>query len=153
MGLADTQVISRIRIHPANPDLVYVRGPLAILPDPAMIGESFVRKDWLARLDSDSVSQITKPAQSTSLWIATIPTSLCSLVGGISRVVADVEWGAGQRSFQINLTAARPGLRLLATRVCPQGVVGRIGVAVSDADSKRVYALSRTRNGGVFQFG
>ena len=71
-------------------------------------------------------------------------------VGGVSRRVPDVERRPGQRAVQVAPTAARRGPRSRATTGLPAGVVGRIGVAVTGADSNRVYALVENENGGLF---
>ena len=47
-------------------------------------------------------------------------------------------------------TAARPGPRSRAIPALPSGMVGRIGVAITKADSNRVYALVENENGGLF---
>ena len=71
-------------------------------------------------------------------------------VGGVSRRVPDVERRPRQRPLQVDRRRRDLDARSRATPACRRASIGKIGVAVSGADSNRVYALVENENGGLF---
>jgi photosystem II stability/assembly factor-like uncharacterized protein len=147
-GLADSQTVSRIRVHPTNPDIVYA----AVFGHP--YGKSaergvFRSKDggatWqkvLYRDDHSGAADLCMDPHDPNVLYAAIwdanrtPWSLSS--GGPGSGLFKTTDG-GDHWTEIT---RNPGL--------PAGIIGKIGVAVSGADGKRVYALVENENGGVF---
>ncbi len=148
IGLADTQSIARIRIHPTNPDLVYVAAlghPYGRNAERGVFRSKDGGQSWqkvLYRDDrSGAVDLVLDPRHPevmfAALWDANrTPWSLTS--GGPGSGLFKSSDG-GDHWTEIT---RNPGL--------PAGVVGKIGVAVSGADSNRVYAIVENENGGVF---
>jgi hypothetical protein len=77
------------------------------------------------------------------------------------KVLYAAMWEAYRVSWQMSSGGAGSGLfkstdggdtwtEITRNKGLPTGVVGRIGVAISGADSNRVYALVENDNGGVF---
>jgi photosystem II stability/assembly factor-like uncharacterized protein len=148
MGLEATQVISRIRIHPTNPDLVYVAAfghPAGGNRDRGVFRSKDGGKTWtriLFRDDKTGAIDLAMDRHNPDVLYAAL-------------------WEAYRVSWQMSSGGAGSGLfkstdggdtwtEITRNKGLPQGVVGRIGVTVSDADSKRVFAIVENDNGGVF---
>jgi photosystem II stability/assembly factor-like uncharacterized protein len=150
IGLKETQYISRVRIHPTNPDIVYVGafghvfGPNA---ERGVYKTTDGGKSWkkiLFRNDSTGVADlIMEPGNPNvlyaSLWQAyRLPWTLWS--GGAGSGIFKTTDG-GDHWTEIT---RNPGL--------PSGVLGRIGIAVSPAKPSRVWALiEHEPAGGVYR--
>ena len=148
MGLADTQAISRIRVHPTDPDTVYVSAlghPYGRNAERGVFRSRDGGKSWqkvLYRNDhAGAVDLVMDPHDANVLFAAIwdanrTPWSLTS-GGESSGLFKSTDGGDHWTEITRN-----PGL--------PQGIVGKIGVAVSGADAHRVYAIVENENGGVF---
>jgi photosystem II stability/assembly factor-like uncharacterized protein len=148
VGLDKTMAIGRIRVHPANPDVVWVAAlghPYGPSPERGVFRSKDGGKSWERTLFRDertgAVDLAVDPANPdvlyAGLWeVFRTPHSLSS--GGPGGGLFKSTDGG---STWTELTR-RPGL--------PKGVVGKIGVSVSGADSARVYAIIEAEDGGVF---
>jgi len=149
MGLEDTQTISRIRIDPDNPDVVYV----AALGHPAAANEQrgiFKTTDggqtWKKVLYRDdktggvdlNIDPKNPQVVYASLWESWRKSWGMSSGGPGSGLFKSTD--AGEHWTE---TTRNPGL--------PKGVVGKIGVSISGADDNRAYALVEAADGGVFR--
>jgi photosystem II stability/assembly factor-like uncharacterized protein len=149
MGLKETRHIARVRVHPTNPDIVYVGAlghAFGTNPERGVFKTVDGGKTWnriLFRNDSTGISDlIMDPTDPNTLYAAfwhayRTPWSLNSggPGGGIFKTT---DGGATWRE----ITAA-PGL--------PRGVLGKIGIAVSPANPRRVWALIEADSGGVYR--
>lgn len=148
MGLGDTRHISRIRIHPKNPDLVYaaalghVYGPN---PERGVFRSRDGGKTWekiLFRSErAGAIDLVMDPNNSRILYAALweagrTPYSLIS--GGEGSGLFKTTDG-GDSWAEIS---RHPGL--------PREVLGKIGVAASPAMPDRVWAIIEAKDGGVF---
>ncbi|MBX5446102.1 glycosyl hydrolase [Sphaerobacter sp.] len=149
LGLAETRHIARVRIHPKNPDLVYVAafghafGPneergVFRSKDGGQTWEKVLYRDENTGACDLSMDPNNPRVLYAAMWEAR--RSPWSLVSG----------GEGSGIFKttdggdtwVELTN-NPGL--------PQGLKGRIGVAVSPAKPDRVWALIEAKDGGLFR--
>src|ERR1041384_7733195 len=148
LGLAHTQAISLIRIHPTNPNLVYV----AAFGHPA--GPNDERGVFRSKDGGKTWSKILFQDNKTGAIDLAID-------GKNPNVLYAAMWEAYRVSWQMSSGGAGSGLfkstdggdtwtEITRNKGLPQGIDGRIGVAVSDADAKRVYAIVENENGGVF---
>ena len=149
VGLADTRHIARIRVHPNNPDLVYV----------AALGHAFGPNEergvyrsadggrtWSKILYGspeagaiDMVMDATNPRiLFASLYEVRRGPHFLSSGGPGSGLFKSVDGG----EHWTELTG-RPGL--------PKGLKGRIGLAVSPAEGERVWAQVEAEDGGLFR--
>jgi photosystem II stability/assembly factor-like uncharacterized protein len=148
IGLADTQAISRIRVHPTNPDIVYVAAfghPYGKNEERGVFRSKDGGKTWqkvLYKSDHAGVVDLCMDPHNPQVLFAAIwdanRTSWSLTSGGPDSGLYKTTDG-GDHWTEIT---RNPGL--------PKGIIGKIGVAVSGGDSNRIYAIVENENGGVF---
>jgi photosystem II stability/assembly factor-like uncharacterized protein len=142
------QTISRIRIHPSNPDIVFAAVFGNVTAPDEERGVFRTRdggKTWQRVLFRDPktaaidlvIDRNNPNVIYAAMWEAYRMSWQMSSGGPASGLFKSTDGG----ETWTDLTQ-RPGM--------PSGIVGRIGVAVSGADSNRVYALVENENGGLF---
>ncbi|MGE3490301.1 MAG: glycosyl hydrolase [Vicinamibacterales bacterium] len=148
VGFRNSDAISKIRIHPTNPDIVYVAS-FGLYYGPSEERGVFKSTDggqtWKRTLFKDARSgavDIVIDANNpnviyAALWEAYRIEYQMSSGGPGSGLYKSTDGGETWTEITRN-----PGL--------PSGVVGRIGIANTKADSNRVYALVENENGGLF---
>ena len=149
VGLGDTRHIAKVRVHPTNPDLVYVAA-LGHAWGPNAERGVFRSKDggttWeqiLTRGDRagaiDLVMDATNPRiLYAALWEAQrYPYKL-------------VSGGEGSGIFK-STDGGDTWIELTGNAGLPKGVIGKIGVAASPAKPGRVWALVEAEEGGLFR--
>src|SRR6185436_17596318 len=148
VGFRDSDAIAKIRIHPTNPDIVFVAdfGKYGKDSDERGVFKSVDGgKTWkkvLFRNAKTGAADIAIDRRNpnvmfASLWEAYRVEYQMSSGGPGSGLFKSTDGGDTWQEITRN-----PGL--------PQGVVGKISVAISGADSNRVYALIENENGGLF---
>ena len=149
VGLKDTRAIARIRIHPANPDIVYVAAlghPYGHNEERGVFRSTDGGATWkrvLFRNDGSGDVDLCMDPNSPQVLFAAIwdvyrTPWLLSSGGPGSGLFKSTDGGDTWTEITRN-----PGL--------PKGIVGKIGVSVSGADSNRVYAMIEAEDGGLFQ--
>jgi photosystem II stability/assembly factor-like uncharacterized protein len=149
VGLENTQIISRIRISPTNPDVVYVAAlghPAAPNDDRGVFKTEDGGKTWKKIFFRDSktgaidlaVDRNNSKVLYAAMWEAYRVSWQASSGGPGSGLFKSVDGGETWTELTKN-----PGM--------PKGIIGRIGVAVAGTDSSRVYALVEADEGGVFR--
>jgi photosystem II stability/assembly factor-like uncharacterized protein len=149
VGLKDTRTIGQIRVHPTNPDLVYVAA-LGHAFGPNAERGVFRSRDGGAHWDK----VMFVDDKTGAVDLAMDPTN--------PRVLYAAFWQAGRRPW--SMESGGPGSALykstdggdtwskLADENLPKkGVWGRIGVTVSPANPNRVWAIIEAEDGGVFR--
>lgn len=148
VGLASSENIAKIRIHPKNPDILWVAAfgkHSAPNADRGVFKSTDGGKSWrkvLFRNDSTGAIDVSVDPSDpnvlyASLWKAYRTEYTMSSGGEGSGLFKSTDGG----ETWTEITRA-PGL--------PSGLVGRIGVSVSPADGKRVFALVENAKGGLF---
>ncbi len=147
-GLKESRAIGRVRVHPANPDIVYVaalgdpygpnheRGVFKTVDGGATWSKVLFRDDRTGAVDL-SMDAGNPDVLYATLWeVNRTPHSLSSGGPG-SGLFKTTDGGATWQELTRN-----PGL--------PAPVWGKAGVSVSPVDPSRVYALIEAAEGGVF---
>ncbi len=148
IGLRDTHQIGALVVHPKNPDVVLV----------AALGHAF---------GSNQERGIFRTADGGKTWTKVLYKD--ENTGGIdivldpknSNVVFASLWQARREPWFFSSGGPGSGLyksddngvtwRQLTRNGLPDGILGRIGISVSGADSNRVYAIIEAKEGGIFR--
>jgi photosystem II stability/assembly factor-like uncharacterized protein len=149
LGLEETQAIARIRIHPANPDIVYV----AALGHP--YGENEERGVFRSTNGGESwekVLYVSPKAGAVDLIIdRNNPEVLYATTWEVYRKAWKMWGGGGDSKLWKTVDGGNTWTDLTSNTGMPEGPVGKIGVTVSPADSNRVWAIVEADEGGVFR--
>lgn len=149
VGLGDSRQISRVRVDPRNPDVVYVGvqghvwGPNA---ERGVYKTTDGGKSWkriLYRNDSTGVTDLVlQPGNPNVLYAAFWQAGRTpwKLVSG----------GAGSGIFR-STDAGATWTEITRNKGLPAGVIGNIGLAVSPSNPNRVWAIIEADSGGVFR--
>ncbi|WP_199708056.1 glycosyl hydrolase [Algoriphagus lacus] len=149
LGLKETQAISRIRIHPTNPNIVYV----AALGHP--YGENEERGVFRSKDGGNTwekVLYVSDKAGAADLIIdRTNPNVLYASTWQVYRKAWKM-WGGGPDSKLFkSLDGGNTWIDLTSNPGMPKGPIGKIGVTVSPADPNRIWAIVEANEGGVFR--
>lgn len=149
IGLDNSRHISRLRIHPRNPDLVYaaVMGDLYKSSDERGVYRS---KDggqkWerilFANADAGAVDLILDPNNPRVLYAST---------WRIRRTPYSLESGGEGSALWKSTDGGDTWKNISGNKGLPEGIWGINGVTVSPANSERVWAIIENDNGGVFR--
>ena len=149
LGLAGTRQIARVRVHPTNPDIVYVAAqgdPFGPSADRGVYKSTDGGKTWtkvLFRNDSTGASDLILDPSNPDILYATLwqsqrkPWTLVSGGAG-SGIFKTTDAGAHWTELTHN-----PGL--------PAGLLGNMGITVSPAKPARVWALIEADSGGIYR--
>jgi photosystem II stability/assembly factor-like uncharacterized protein len=148
VGLAETQVISKIRVHPTNPDLVYVAAfghHAAPNPERGVFRSRDGGTTWENVLFRDN--------KSGAIELVLDPNN--------PEVMYAALWEAYRNSWEMSSGGPGSGIfkstdggdhwtEISRNAGLPKGMLGKIGLSVSGADSSRVYAQVEAEDGGFF---
>ena len=149
MGLADTYHIGRIVIHPRNPDIVFVAA-LGHLFGPnqerGVYRSTNGGKTWQKLLYRDTDTGAVDLAMDPSN-----PNLIYATLWQIRRKPWTFESGGkGSGLFQ-STDGGDTWAEITRNEGLPKGVLGRIGVTISPANSERVWAIVEAAEGGVYR--
>ncbi len=149
LGLKETQAISRIRVHPTNPDVVYV----------AALGHPYGDNEERGVFRSTDGGNTWKKV----LYINP-KTGVADLIIDRTnpKVIYATTWNVYRRTWKLwdggpdcKLWKSENGgdtwTELTRNPGMPAPPFGKIGITVSPADSKRLWAIVEANDGGVFR--
>ena len=148
-GLDDTRHISRIRIHPRNPDLVYV----------AAIGHAFGPNEQRGVFRSKDGGKswekvLYRGPQAGGIDLTFDPTNASVLYASLWQVIRRpwaFESGGPSSGLFKSTDGGDTWAEITRNPGLPRGMVGKIGVAASAAAPERVWAIVEAEDGGVFR--
>jgi photosystem II stability/assembly factor-like uncharacterized protein len=149
VGLRDTRHIGRVRIHPGNPDLVYV----------AAVGHAFgpnlERGVFRSKDGGKTWEKVLFVDEKTgAIDLALDPTNPRTLYAAFYQVVR-LPWGFESGGPGSGLYKSTDGgdtwTKITGEGLPKKGVWGRIGLAVSPANPSRVWAMIEAEDGGLFR--
>ncbi len=150
MGLEKAGLIGRVRIHPTNPDIVFV----------AAIGNIFgankERGVYRTKDGGKTWEQILSVSDKTGAVDLSIDPKNPNVMFASMWTIRREPWSITSGSMEGGLFRSLDGgntWQKLTNGLPTKVMVGKIAVSVSGADSKRVYALIEAANdeGGVFR--
>lgn len=149
LGLKETQAISRIRVHPTNPNIVYVAALGHVYGDNEERGV-FRSKDggntWKKILYVDD-----KTGAADLIIDRTNPDIVYATTWQVYRKAWKM-WGGGPGcGLWKSLDGGDTWVNLTTNPGMPEGPIGKIGVTVSPVDNNRVWAVVEANEGGIFR--
>ena len=149
IGLADSHHIPRIRIHPTNPDVVYV----------AALGHLY---------GPNQERGVYRTTDGGNSWERVLfvndEVGACDLVidPGNARVLYATTWRILRTPYSLESGGEGSGIfkstdggdswtEITSNRGMPKGPIGISGITVSPVDSRRVWAIIEAPEGGVFR--
>jgi photosystem II stability/assembly factor-like uncharacterized protein len=148
LGLAETQAIGRIRIHPGNPDIVYVAAlgkPYAPSGERGVFRSKDGGKNWERVLFRDQKTGAVDLAMD-----ATNPDVLYAGMWEVFRTPHSLSSGGAGSGLFKTTDGGSTWTELTRNPGLPAGTWGKSGIAVSPADGQRVFAIVENESGGVF---
>jgi len=148
VGLEKTLAVARIRVHPTNPDIVYVAAlgdPYGESPERGVFKSTDGGKTWTKSLFRDE-----KTGAADLSMDAAHPDVLYAGLWEVSRTPHSLSSGGPGSGLFKTTDGGSTWTEISRNSGLPKPVWGKIGVAVSGADPNRIYAIIEAADGGVF---
>lgn len=147
-GLDKSRFISRMRIHPTNPDIVYA----------AVLGDIFkpdrtrgVYKTIDGGKNWENVLFASDVAGAVDLIIdPKNPEILYATTWDIKRTPYSLESGGPSSKMYKSVDGGKSWIDLTVKEGFPEGMLGIMGITVSPKNPDRLYAIIENENGGVY---
>jgi len=149
VGLRDTRHIGRVRVHPRDPALVYVAA-LGRAWGPNRERGVFRSRDGGAHWDHVLLKSARAGAVDLSMDTQN-PRVLYAAVWEAQRTPWGMTSGGPESSLWKTTDGGDSWTDISRNPGLPRGMLGRIGVAVSPADGRRVYAVVEAEDGALFR--
>jgi photosystem II stability/assembly factor-like uncharacterized protein len=151
LGLAETRQISRVIVHPWNPDIVFVAaeghesGPN---PERGVYRSKDGGKTWQKILFvNDSVGASDLQMDPTD------PNILYAAMWRVQRMPWDIVSGGPGDGIYKTTDGGDHWKEITHNKGLPTGVIGNVGLAVSPVDHQVVWAMIESDSGGLFRSG
>jgi photosystem II stability/assembly factor-like uncharacterized protein len=147
MGLENTRQISKVHVHPDNPDWVYV----AAQGSPYMPTEE--RGIYLSKDGGNSWNKIHEVDNSSGACDLSLDTKnpriLYAAYWDHQRLPWHMRSGGPGSSIWKTSNGGQDWVKL--SEGLPDSIMGKIGISVSPADNSRVYAIIESEQGGLYR--
>ncbi|EMS31112.1 Glycosyl hydrolase [Mariniradius saccharolyticus AK6] len=149
LGMEETRFVSRIRIHPTNPDIVYA----------AVLGDIFKPTEMRGVYKSvdggktwDKTLFVSPTAGAVDLVIdPKNPLVMFATTWEVKRTPYSLESGGpGSKMFK-STDGGENWTDISTNKGLPSGLLGIIGVTISPVNSNRIWAIIENLDGGVFR--
>ncbi len=149
VGLNETRQIGRIRIHPRNPDVVYVAAMGNLYAPHEQRGVFRSQdggKNW------EKVLYVNEQAGAVDLvFDPNNPRIMYASTWRIKRTPYSLESGGEGSGLWKTTDGGDTWTEISRNEGLPQGTMGIVGVTVSPVNSERVFAIIEAKDGGVFR--
>lgn len=149
VGLDDTRQIARVRVHPRNPDIVYVAALGHVFGPNEQRGvfrSTDGGKNW------QKVLYRSSKAGATDLILdPTNPNTVYAALWEVYRQPWTLESGGPGGGIFKSTDGGDTWNEITRNQGLPKGMVGNIGITVSPMNSDRVWAIVEAEDGGVFR--
>jgi photosystem II stability/assembly factor-like uncharacterized protein len=147
VGFHDSDAISKIRIHPTNPDIVFVA-------DFGRYGKDNDERGVFKTVDGGKSWKkvLFRNAKTGAVDVAIDrknPSVIYAALWEAYRVEYQMSSGGPGSGFFKSTDGGETWKEITRNPGLPAGMIGKIGIALSAADSNRVYALVENENGGL----
>lgn len=149
LGLADTRQIGRVRVHPRNPDLVYVCA-LGHMSGPneqrGIFKSTDGGKTWK--------QTFARGPEAGCVDLAIDPSNPDVMYAGFWQVIRrpwSMESGGKGSGLFKSTDGGETWKEIGRNPGAPKGLQGKIGIAVSPANPERLWAIIEADDGGVFR--
>ncbi len=149
IGLTNTQAISRVRIHPTNPDIVYVAAlghPYGPNEERGVFRTTDGGTTWKKILYKGD-----KAGAADLIIDRTNPNVLYASIWQVYRTPWKMWGGGGSCGLFKSTDGGDTWTELTRNPGMPKGTVGKIGITVSPADPNRLWAIVEAEDGGVYR--
>lgn len=149
IGLEDSRQISRVRVHPKNPDIVYIASQGHVWGPNEQRGifkSTDGGKDWKRVLFRDNKSGATD-----LILDPTNPNVVYAALWEVYRKPWTLESGGPGSGIFKSTDGGDTWNEITRNQGLPKGMIGNIGVTVSPANPERVWAIIEAEDGGVFR--
>ncbi|PYT08021.1 MAG: glycosyl hydrolase [Acidobacteria bacterium] len=149
VGLDDTRQISRVRVHPRNPDIVYVAALGHVFGPNEQRGvfrSTDGGKNWQKVLYRSSKAGVTD-----LILDPTNPNTIYAALWEVYRQPWTLESGGSGGGIFKSTDGGDTWNEITRNQGLPKGMVGNIGITVSPVNSDRVWAIVEAEDGGVFR--
>lgn len=149
LGLEDTHAIARVRVHPWNCDRVYAAAlghPYGPNEQRGIFRSDDGGKTWQKILyRSDRVGAVDLALDPSN------PDVMFAAFWDVFRTPWSLSSGGPGSGLFKSVDGGRTWTEITKNPGVPEAPLGKIGVSVSGADPKRVYAIIEAKEGGVFR--
>jgi photosystem II stability/assembly factor-like uncharacterized protein len=147
VGFKDSDAISKIRIHPTNPDIVFVA-------DFGRYGKDNDERGVFKTTDGGKSWKkvLFRNAKTGAVDVAIDrknPSVIYAALWEAYRVEYQMSSGGPGSGFFKSTDGGETWKEITRNPGLPTGMIGKIGIALTAADSNRVYALVENENGGL----
>jgi photosystem II stability/assembly factor-like uncharacterized protein len=148
VGFTNSDAISKIRIHPTNPDIVFVA-------DFGRYGSPSEERGIFKTVDGGTTWKkvLYKDARTGGIDVAIDrknPNVMFGALWEAYRVEYQMSSGGPGSGFYKSTDGGETWTEITRATGLPSGLVGKISVSISGADSNRVYALIENDKGGLY---
>jgi photosystem II stability/assembly factor-like uncharacterized protein len=149
IGLEDTRQISRIRVHPKNPDIIYVAAQGHVWAPNADRGV-FRSKDG-GKTWQKVLFRSDKAGACDLIIDPTNPNVLYAGLWEVYRKPWTLESGGPGSGIFKSTDGGDNWTEITRNAGLPKGMIGIVGITVSAANPERVWAIIEAEDGGVFR--